>query len=234
MAPKRTTKANPTTTTATTSVTNDQLKEMINQGITDALAVHDADRNMNGDDNHNSGTGTEGVVELIQWFEKMETVFSISNCSVENQIKFSTCTLLVGALTCIKAKTMQEAIEIATELIDKKIRTFAERQTENKRKQDDNQQQNKGRTHVRPTLQICAPNARSANIVGHLADDEGHFKRDCPKLKSNNHGNQGGNGNALAKVYAVGRAGTNPNANVVTVHPSKQRNVAVLFDTGSL
>ncbi|GKB39915.1 hypothetical protein Tco_0884857 [Tanacetum coccineum] len=37
----------------------------------------------------------------------------------------------------------------------------------------------------------------------------GHFKRECPKLKNNNHGNQGGNGNALAKVYAVGRAGIN-------------------------
>ncbi|GKF17820.1 reverse transcriptase domain-containing protein [Tanacetum coccineum] len=125
MAPKRTTRANPTDTTATTSVTNAQLKAMIDQGVTDGLAVRDADRNMNGDDNNNSGTGvrrteqvarectypdfmkcqplnfkgTEGVVELIQWFEKMETVFSISNCSVENQIKFSTCTLLAGALT---------------------------------------------------------------------------------------------------------------------------------------
>ncbi|GJR73166.1 hypothetical protein Tco_0085531 [Tanacetum coccineum] len=43
--------------------------------------------------------GTEGVVELTQWFERMETVFHISNCSVDNQIKFSTCTLLAGALT---------------------------------------------------------------------------------------------------------------------------------------
>ncbi|GJV52192.1 putative reverse transcriptase domain-containing protein [Tanacetum coccineum] len=31
---------------------------------------------------------------------------------------------------------------------------------------------------------------------------QGHFKRECPKLKNNNRGNQGGNGNALAKVYA--------------------------------
>ncbi|GJV18440.1 hypothetical protein Tco_1367460 [Tanacetum coccineum] len=103
MAPKRTTRANPADTTATTSVTNSQLKEMIDQGITDALATRDADRNTNGDDNHNSGTGvrrtkrvarectypdfmkcqplnfkgTEGVVELIQWFKKMENVFSI-------------------------------------------------------------------------------------------------------------------------------------------------------------
>ncbi|GKG02074.1 hypothetical protein Tco_0306779 [Tanacetum coccineum] len=29
----------------------------------------------------------------------METVFRISNCPVENQVKFSTCTLLAGALT---------------------------------------------------------------------------------------------------------------------------------------
>ncbi|GJX36211.1 putative reverse transcriptase domain-containing protein [Tanacetum coccineum] len=43
-----------------------------------------------------------------------------------------------------------------------------------------------------------------------------HFKRDCPKLKNNNHGNQGGNGNAPAKVYVVGRIGTNPDSNVVT------------------
>ncbi|GKD07315.1 putative reverse transcriptase domain-containing protein, partial [Tanacetum coccineum] len=44
----------------------------------------------------------------------------------------------------------------------------------------------------------------------------GHFKRDCTKLKNNNRGNQAGNGNAPVKVYAVGRAGTNPDSNVVT------------------
>ncbi|GKF05809.1 reverse transcriptase domain-containing protein, partial [Tanacetum coccineum] len=178
---------------------------------------------------------TEGVVKLTQWVEKMEIVFRISNCSMENQIKFSTCTLLGNALTwwnshdrtvgndvayamtwtklkkkmtdkyyprteikklkvelwelkvkgtdvigynqrfqelallCVrmfpkesdkieryvgglpdmihrsvvasKPKTMQEVTEIETELMDKRIRTFAERQTENKRKQDNNQQQ---------------------------------------------------------------------------------------------
>ncbi|GJT99240.1 DNA-directed DNA polymerase [Tanacetum coccineum] len=40
-----------------------------------------------------------------------------------------------------KPKTMQEAIEMATELLEKKIRTFAECQTENKRKQDDSNNQ---------------------------------------------------------------------------------------------
>nr|GFD23524.1 reverse transcriptase domain-containing protein [Tanacetum cinerariifolium] len=47
----------------------------------------------------------------------------------------------------------------------------------------------------------------------------GHFRRECPKLKNNNnHGNQGGRNNALTRVYAVGRARTDPDANVVTDH----------------
>ncbi|GKD71004.1 hypothetical protein Tco_1325094 [Tanacetum coccineum] len=199
MAPKkRTLRVSPATTTTTTSVTNAQFKALIDKGVAGALAARDADRSKNGDDNHNSGTGvrrtervarectypdfmkcqplnfksTKGVVELTQWFEKMEIMFHISNCSVENQIKFSTCTLLGSALTwwnshvrtvghdeltllCVrmfpeesdkieryvgglpdmihgsmvasKPKTMQEAIEMATELMYKKICTFAKR-----------------------------------------------------------------------------------------------------------
>ncbi|GKG21307.1 hypothetical protein Tco_0383902 [Tanacetum coccineum] len=96
---------------------------MIDQGVTTVLAVRDANRA--GDGSHTSGMGvrrtervvrectyqdfmncqplyfkgTEGVAELTQWFERMETVLRISHCSVENQIKFSICTLLAGALT---------------------------------------------------------------------------------------------------------------------------------------
>ncbi|GJX15080.1 reverse transcriptase domain-containing protein [Tanacetum coccineum] len=45
---------------------------------------------------------------------------------------------LHGSVVASKPKTMQDAIEIATELMDKKIRTLAERQAENKRKFDNN------------------------------------------------------------------------------------------------
>ncbi|GJV26139.1 putative reverse transcriptase domain-containing protein [Tanacetum coccineum] len=110
---------------------------MIDQGVTAALAARDANRN--GDDSHTSGTGgrraervvrectyqdfmkckplyfkgTEGVVELTQWFERMETVFRISNCSVENQIKFSTCTLLAGALTWWNSHVLTVSHDVA-------------------------------------------------------------------------------------------------------------------------
>ncbi|GJV06561.1 putative reverse transcriptase domain-containing protein [Tanacetum coccineum] len=43
--------------------------------------------------------GTEGVVGLTRWIEKMESVFNISGCAVENQVKFATCTLMDAALT---------------------------------------------------------------------------------------------------------------------------------------
>nr|GFD07186.1 hypothetical protein [Tanacetum cinerariifolium] len=91
---------------------------MIDQGVTTALAARDANRTC--DDSHTSRTGvrrtecvtrectyqdfmkcqplyfkgTEGVVELTHWFERMEMVFLISNCLAENQTKFATCTLL--------------------------------------------------------------------------------------------------------------------------------------------
>ncbi|GJX22688.1 putative reverse transcriptase domain-containing protein [Tanacetum coccineum] len=91
------------TTTTTTPVTNAQLKALIDQGIVDALAACDADRSQNSDDSYKSGTGTEGVVGLTQWFERMETVFNISNCAVKNQVKFATCTLHGVALTWWKS-----------------------------------------------------------------------------------------------------------------------------------
>ncbi|GKE97493.1 hypothetical protein Tco_0020844, partial [Tanacetum coccineum] len=109
--------------TTTTSVTSAQLQAMIDEGVTAVLAACATTRN--GDDSHTSGTGvrknecavrectnqdfmkcqplffrgTEGVVNLTQWFERMETMFRISNCTVENQVKFATCTLMGVALT---------------------------------------------------------------------------------------------------------------------------------------
>nr|GFC73859.1 reverse transcriptase domain-containing protein [Tanacetum cinerariifolium] len=43
--------------------------------------------------------GTEGAVGLTRWIDKMESVFNINGCAVENQVKFATCTLLDATLT---------------------------------------------------------------------------------------------------------------------------------------
>ncbi|GKG36752.1 hypothetical protein Tco_0446925, partial [Tanacetum coccineum] len=50
--------------------------------------------------------------------------------------------MIHGSVKASKPKTLQESIEFATGMIDKKIITIAERQVENKRKFDDTPRNN--------------------------------------------------------------------------------------------
>ncbi|GKA21617.1 putative reverse transcriptase domain-containing protein [Tanacetum coccineum] len=157
--------------------------------VANTLAARDADRSMNGDDNHNSGTGirrteqiarectytdflkcqplnfkgVEGFVGLKKMFQRMETTVTydvayampwrtlkkmmtdkycprgeIKKLEVEMwnlKVKESDMIekyvgglpdMIYGIVVATKPKTMQDAIKFATELMDKKISTFAE------------------------------------------------------------------------------------------------------------
>ncbi|KAL4566462.1 hypothetical protein LXL04_030577, partial [Taraxacum kok-saghyz] len=43
--------------------------------------------------------GTGGVIELTRWFEKTESVFQISNCPADCQVKFAACTFMHATLS---------------------------------------------------------------------------------------------------------------------------------------
>ena len=43
--------------------------------------------------------GIGGVVKLTRWFEKTESVFTISSCAAEYKVKFAACTFMDSALT---------------------------------------------------------------------------------------------------------------------------------------
>ncbi|GJV44469.1 putative reverse transcriptase domain-containing protein [Tanacetum coccineum] len=420
MAPKRTTRSTPVTptpnATPTTTVTEAQLQALIDQGVAAAMAEAEASRVRNGYNSNGSGPrpaqtarecsyseflkckpldfkGTEGVVRLTRWFEKMESVFSISNCTAASQVKFATCTLQDDALTwwnahvktttpeaahampwaalkkmmtdkycprgeikkiesemwnlkvrgtdvvaysrrfqqlalmcsrmfpeeidkiekyigglpdmihgsvkASKLKTMQEATEFTTELMDEKTHAYAECQAERKRKYDDlsknnqNQQQQNKRQNIGQAYTAgnsgrklyagfkplcskcnynhegpCPPRCNNCKRVGHLTQDcrsrpanvnnnnnnnnnhnnnnnnqkgngcyecraQGHFRRNCPKLRNNDRGNQAGNDRAPAKVYVVGNAGANPDNVVAGTFLLNNRYSYILFDTGA-
>ncbi|GJR64681.1 putative reverse transcriptase domain-containing protein [Tanacetum coccineum] len=64
---------------------------------------------------------------------------------------------------------------------------------------------------------------------------QGHFQKECPRLKNNkgNRGNQAGNDRAPAKVYVVGNAGANPDNVVAGTFLLNNRYAYILFDTGA-
>nr|GEZ59967.1 uncharacterized mitochondrial protein AtMg00810-like [Tanacetum cinerariifolium] len=163
------------TTTTTTSVTDAQLKALIDQGVARALAAHDDDRNTNGDDSHNSRTcarRTERVTReytypdfmnaLTWWNSHVTTVvpdaaYAMNWVDMKKKMTDKYCPrgemkklknkieryvgglpdVIHGSVVASRPKTMQEAIEIANELIDKRNNSWAERHAENKRKVDD-------------------------------------------------------------------------------------------------
>ncbi|GKF06324.1 reverse transcriptase domain-containing protein, partial [Tanacetum coccineum] len=91
--------------------------------------------------------------------------------------------LIYSSVVASKPKTMQEAIEMATELMDRRINTLAERQTENKRKFEDaprnnqNQQPNKRQNTGRA---YAAGNGDKKSYEG--------TKPLCPKCNFNHYG----------------------------------------------
>nr|GEX54471.1 putative reverse transcriptase domain-containing protein [Tanacetum cinerariifolium] len=201
--PKRT-----TTATTTAHMTNAAIKQLIAQGVVNALVEIEANKTIrNGDDSHDSRIGsrrieqaarectysnflkfkplnfkgTEGVVSLTQWFEKMESCApKCTNCKRNGHLARDTRSQLAAA-------NNQRALEV-----------------------------------------------NQRGVTCFECGAQGHYKRDCPKLKNKNQGNQFGNGNAVAKAYVVGTARTNPNFNVVTgTFLLNNRYASILFDTGA-
>ncbi|GJX58426.1 putative reverse transcriptase domain-containing protein [Tanacetum coccineum] len=68
--------------------------------------------------------GTEGVVGLTRWIKKMESVFNISGCAIENQVKFATCTSVGAAFTWWNGQNKNlgpEAIRMTWERTQEKV-----------------------------------------------------------------------------------------------------------------
>ncbi|GJZ09570.1 putative reverse transcriptase domain-containing protein [Tanacetum coccineum] len=233
--------------------------------------------------------GTEGIVGLSQWLKKMELVFHISGCAIDNQgtlkkkltdkycpkgeikkLEIELWNLRIRgndvaaytqrfqelALMCTKfladetkkvdkyisglpdnihvnvmsarPKTLDDAIELANDLMDQKLRTYAERQNDNKRKADDssrnNQQPHKKQNVARAytagpgekkaytgTLPLCTK--CNYHHTGQCAPKCGNCKRyghatnDC-RVNTNNNNNNNNNKNQKARTcYECGNNG---------------------------
>ncbi|GJW61811.1 putative reverse transcriptase domain-containing protein [Tanacetum coccineum] len=197
--------------------------------------------------------GTEGVFGLSQWLKKMESVFYISGCAIDNQVKFATCTLLgkikkleiklwnlrargndVAAYTqhfqelALIPNTLDDAIELANDLMDKKLRTYAERQNDNKRKADDSSRNNQQPHKKQNVARVYTAGPGACYKCGNT----GYIKKNCPKQKNHENGNE--NGITQGRAYALGGRDASPDSNVITgTFLLNNRYATILFDTGA-
>ncbi|GJS15544.1 hypothetical protein Tco_0410016 [Tanacetum coccineum] len=108
--------------------------------------------------------------------------------------------LIYSSVVASKPKTMQEAIEMATELMDRRINTLAERQTENKRKFEDAPRNNQNQQ----------PNKRQNTGRAYAAATS---KEGLTTQMGKNR--ESGNGKSVARAYAVGLQGKTPRQQLV-------------------
>ncbi|GJT12294.1 reverse transcriptase domain-containing protein [Tanacetum coccineum] len=293
----------PVNDTNPNNITPESIQAMIDQALLRNSTNGDGSHSSHGDNRRNVQTarpcfyadfmkcqplnfkGAEGVVGLTRWIEKMESVFNISGCAVENQVKFATCTLLGAALTwwngqirtlgpeayamtwevlkrkmtdkyCPQGEIKKLEIELwnlkvkgndipaytepfvlllvlavgdmsyeasmflANDLMDRKLLTYAERQSDNKRKADDSSRNNHGHqqqpfkrqnvakvynmgTGERKPYGGSLPKCNKCHLHHngpctqrcHKCNKIGHFARDCRSTGNTNVANtQKGNG----------------------------------------
>ncbi|GJX89754.1 hypothetical protein Tco_0343080, partial [Tanacetum coccineum] len=68
--------------------------------------------------------GTEGAVGLCQWFEKLESVFRISDCKERDKLKFATTTLQGRALTWWNGRIASMGIDTANGTLWTEVRKW--------------------------------------------------------------------------------------------------------------
>ncbi|GJZ39249.1 putative reverse transcriptase domain-containing protein [Tanacetum coccineum] len=203
-----------------------------------------------------------------------------------------------GNVMSAEPTRLWDAIRLANNLMDQKLKGYAIRSAENKRKFKSNQRDNhaqqpqfkrqnvggsnvakaytadgnEGRVYVGPHplcnkcnlhhVGPCIVKCRSCGKIGHLTRDckltvpaavnqrapvvnqrsatcfecerQGHFKKDCFKLKNQNNGNKPVIPESRVKAYAIGGGDANPGSNVVTgTFLLNNHYASVLFDSGA-
>nr|GEU96782.1 hypothetical protein [Tanacetum cinerariifolium] len=151
-----------------------------------------------------------------------------------------------GNVIAAETTRLQDALRMANNLMDQKLKGYAMKNAENKRKFDNNQKDNRGQQP--PFKRPCTVRFGKCNKVGHLTRDckaknsttsnqkgqvvnhrvltcykygkQRHYRSDCPKLKDQNSrnktGNKNGIGEARGKAYVLDGGDTNPDSNVAT------------------
>ncbi|GJY61065.1 putative reverse transcriptase domain-containing protein [Tanacetum coccineum] len=162
-----------------------------------------------------------------------------------------------GNVIAAEPTRLQDAVRIANNLMDQKLKGYAMKNVENKRKFDNSQKENRGqqppnkRQNVARAYTAGNNERRVYNGLLPLCNKckfhhEGPYTVRCGKYKKVGHltrdyqnrgnktGNKNGIGEARGKAYMLGGGDANPDSNVVTgTFLLNNHYASVLFDSGA-
>ncbi|GJU06881.1 putative reverse transcriptase domain-containing protein [Tanacetum coccineum] len=118
-----------------------------------------------------------------------------------------------------EATRLQDAVRIANNLMDQKLKGYAVRNAQNKRRLNNNYRNNWPNQGVITYFECGA---------------QGHYRKDCPKVKNQNRGNKARVLDARGKAYVLGGGYANPGSNTVTgTFLLNYHHAYMLFDSGA-
>nr|GEU48960.1 hypothetical protein [Tanacetum cinerariifolium] len=162
-----------------------------------------------------------------------------------------------GNVIATKPTRLQDAVRIANNLMDKKLKGYAVKNAENKMRFDTNHRDNRGqqppfKRHNTGGQNVaraftagnnekkdyegalpycnrcklhhegqCTGRFHNCRRIRHLARDcksvmAGHYRKNCPKVKNQNHRNKARVPDTRGKAYVLGGGDANPGSNTVT------------------
>ncbi|GKA68719.1 hypothetical protein Tco_0768636 [Tanacetum coccineum] len=153
-----------------------------------------------------------------------------------------------GNVITVEPTKLQDAIRIANNLMDQKLKGYA-RSAENKIRLENNPRDNRGQQPVFKRQNVKCQNVARAYTAGNN-EKKGYCKvtvtpntqrapvRNRPGITGNKNGNktghQTGGNEAIARAYAIGGGGANPDSNVVTgTFLLNNCYASMLFDLGA-
>ncbi|GKA24352.1 putative reverse transcriptase domain-containing protein, partial [Tanacetum coccineum] len=209
-----------TMTITRSGMTSAAIEEMINQRVDAALETRRVNRDLelgNGNDNgggDGNGNGNNGDVlkeqkvwlVLIRWSEKMETVFHISNCLERYQVKE-----LLKLMTEVYYPR-NEIQKMETKLSNLSVKN--------------NDMATYTQRSVVTVLTQGTPGPNQEVITCFECGAQGHYRKDCPKVKNQNRGNKArvldarGKANSRRRVTQPGSFVSNTFSALLDIVPS--------------
>nr|GEW24873.1 hypothetical protein [Tanacetum cinerariifolium] len=146
-----------------------------------------------------------------------------------------------GNVMSARPKTLDDAIELANDLMDQKLSTYAKRQNDNKRKADDSLRNNQQQQLHKNDYWVKTNNNNNNNNSNNKNQKAGacyecgntrYIKKNYQKLKNRRNGNE--NGVAQGRAYALGGKDVSLNSNAITgTFLLNNRYALILFNTGA-